>query len=207
MNERSIVNRIKSSRVNKKLTLQQLADLTGFTKSYLSQIENSKKAPPIGTMTKIAKALEIDPVILLSGENTIKESENISVVKKSERKEALKVATQYGYVYETVAHKKTGKAFESYILTLPFEENAIFMHEGEEMIFVLEGKATFIYGEDKFILEEGDCAHFNAEVPHTGISLGDKKSKVLCVICSPAKGEGGGQNPFSKVLSIINDSD
>jgi len=207
MDEGLIVNRIKSFRKKRGLTLQKVADLTGFTRSYLSQIENSKKAPPIGTVTKIANALGIDPIVILTGENEHKQSTNISFVKKSERKEASRVATQYGYVYETIAHKRTGKAFEAYILTLPFEKNAIFIHEGDEMILVLEGTATFIYGEDKLIMEQGDCVHFNSEIPHTGISLGDEKAKVLCVVYSPATTKGGGPDSSVEVLSIINNNE
>jgi len=203
MDEGLIVNRIKNFRKKNGLTLQKLADLTGFTRSYLSHIENSKKAPPIGTVTKIANAMGIDPVVILTGDNGQRQSTNISFVKKGERKEASRVATQYGYVYETIAHKKTGKAFEAYILTLPFEKNAIFMHEGEEMIFVLEGTAICIYGEDKIVMEQGDCVHFNSEIPHTAISLGDEKAKVMCVICSPIKTKGGGPDSSVEVLSIV----
>ena len=206
MDERSIINRIKDYRKRSKLTLQELADVTGFTKSYLSQIENSEKAPPIGTVTKIAEALGVDPVFILVGEEGQRKSENISLVRKSERKEAPRVATQYGYLYETLAHMKTGKAFETYMLTLPFEKNAIFMHEGEEMVFILEGRANFIYGEENFIMEEGDCVHFNAAVPHTGISIGDKKAKALCIISAPKKSKGGALDQSEEVLSLVSQS-
>ena len=195
MDEQSIVNRIKRFRKSSGLTLQNLADLTGFTKSYLSQIENSKKSPPVGTLTKIATALGVDPIVVLVGENESRHNTNISFVKKSERKKA-RVTNEHGYTYEPLAHKKTGKVFESYILTLPFESSLIFMHEGEEMIFVLEGKATIIYGEDKFIMEKGDCVHFNSGVPHTGFRLGDKKAKLLVVIHSheTSKGDDPGKS-------------
>ena len=38
------------------LTLEQLATATGFTKGYLSKIENAKKVPPIGSLSRIARA-------------------------------------------------------------------------------------------------------------------------------------------------------
>lgn len=206
MDERSIAIRIKKFRKRKGLTLQKLADSTGYTKSYLSQIEHSKKAPPIGTLTKIAKALGVDPIVILTGEDEPRKSANYSLVRKNERQEITHVATKFGYVYETLAHKKTGKAFESYILTVPFERTAIFMHEGEELFFMLEGSATFFYGEERINLEEGDCIHFNAAIPHSGYSTGDKKGKALCIIYSPKKKDKDDPEVSPGVLTIINGS-
>ena len=39
------------------MTLERLASATGLTKSYLSKIQNSRKLPPIATLSRIAQAL------------------------------------------------------------------------------------------------------------------------------------------------------
>ena len=60
MLEERIAKNIRTLREKKKMTLQELADLTGLTRSYLSKIERSRKAPPYSTMNRIASALEVD---------------------------------------------------------------------------------------------------------------------------------------------------
>jgi transcriptional regulator with XRE-family HTH domain len=59
-NERKIVERIKSFRIERGLTLNKLAEMTGFTKGYISRIEKSPKAPPISTIAKIARGLNVE---------------------------------------------------------------------------------------------------------------------------------------------------
>ena len=66
MDDKLIANRIKKLRQSKNLTLESLAKMTGFTAGYISRIENSDKAPPISTMSKIAAAYEVDISFLLS---------------------------------------------------------------------------------------------------------------------------------------------
>jgi transcriptional regulator with XRE-family HTH domain len=57
--ESELGKRIKEYRMKKGLTLQKLEGKTGFTKGYLSKVENTKKAPPVSTLIVLAKALEI----------------------------------------------------------------------------------------------------------------------------------------------------
>ena len=51
--------KIKKLRKLQGLTLQQLSDLTGLSKGYLSKIESSDFAPRIQTLNKIAGASRI----------------------------------------------------------------------------------------------------------------------------------------------------
>ena len=73
---------------------------------------------------------------------------------------------------------------EPYIIEPAFEDEVLFQHEGEEFMFVLEGEHEFIYGGETYIMEKGDSVYFDAAVPHTGKSLGQKKAKLLAVLFS-----------------------
>jgi DNA-binding XRE family transcriptional regulator len=54
--EEQIGARIKSLRIDRGLTLAEVADKTNFSRSYLSKLENSKTAPPVATLSAIADA-------------------------------------------------------------------------------------------------------------------------------------------------------
>jgi transcriptional regulator with XRE-family HTH domain len=182
MDEKLINDRIKRLRLRKKITLESLAKTTGFTTGYLSRIENSGSAPPISTLSKIAQDLEADVSFFLS-ESKVESPKNMVIVKKGDPKELADRAS-YGYQYEALAGKKIGKNMEPYILYPDFEYSTVFQHEGEEFFYVLEGSIEFIYGDEKYILEAGDCMYFDAHIPHSGVSKGDKKAKVLIIIYS-----------------------
>lgn len=189
MDEDLIARNIKTLRKQREITLEKLSALTGLTKGYLSKIERSRKAPPYSTLNKIAMALDVDAAFLLGERLDKSKDTRISFTKKNQGKvvnimTSLSEGSLYGYVYEALASDKPGRNMEPYIIEPSFDEEAIFQHEGEEFMYVLEGRHELIYDEKKHIMEEGDCVYFDASVPHTGKSLGKKKAKLLAVMFS-----------------------
>lgn len=167
------------------MSLEKLAKLTGLTKGYVSKIENSCKAPPFSTLTKIATALDIDVSFLISDNpDETPENLNLCIVRKNEVKEVVSRGTLYGYHYKALAYKRIGKNMEPFIIEPAFEEKAFFSHEGEEFMYVLEGTHEFIYDNQKYILEEGDSTYFDSIIPHSGRSIGKKRAKILGIMYS-----------------------
>ncbi len=188
IDESAIGRRIKASRINKRFTLEQLANQTGFTKGYLSRIEKSEKSPPLSTLGIIARVLGIT-ISFLVGEEDQKTS--FGIVKKGERPLIVR-GNALDYSYEAVAHTFPNKKMEPFILTLPLrpKKKTIHQHEGEELLFVLEGTMKFLLGNREHILEEGDCIYFDSSFPHFGESVGRKVAKCFMVIYTPPAEEG-----------------
>jgi transcriptional regulator with XRE-family HTH domain len=189
MQERLLTKSLKEIRRSKKLTLENLAELTGFSKGYLSEIENSDQPPPIYTLSRITKALGIDIVDLFARTAAAVPYQSIVLGRANEHSLMARDGTHYGYTYDDLAPNKKGKNMEPFIVTVAFENkvdiNKEFRHEGEEFNYVLEGKMEFFYdGESYAILEAGDHVYFDAEKPHSARSLGNKRARVLIVIYS-----------------------
>jgi transcriptional regulator with XRE-family HTH domain len=181
INEAEIGKRIREFRLRKNLTLQMLADKTGYSKGYLSKVEKSDKAPPVATLSTIARELGVTVASFL-GEGP--QNDNICVVKKSERTLMAKTGEEFGYAWEALANPYPNKHMEPFILSYPSEDalKHTFQHDGEEMLFVLQGKMRFKYGDKEFVLEEGDCVYFDSSILHTGEPIGDEPLKTLIVI-------------------------
>ena len=187
MGEELIARNIYQLRKKRKITLDKLAELTGLTKGYLSKIERSQKAPPYSTLNKIAIAFGVDAASLLGENPQEKRNTQIALTKRSKGKSikvvgSLSEGSLYGYNYEALASDKSGKNMEPFIIEPAFDQEAIFQHEGEEFMYVLEGKHEFIYNGNRYLMEKGDSVYFDAAVPHTGKSLGKKKAKLLAVM-------------------------
>lgn len=186
MLEESISVNIRLLRKKAKMTLQELADRTGLTKSYLSKIERKKQTPSFSTMNKIAVALGVDSTTLLVENSEQIGDLRLSFTKKTARKliiplDRLSEGTLRGIKFEAMAFDKPGKNMDPLIMTIS-DEAPLFQHEGEEFIFVLEGKQEFTYGGEKYIMEEGDSVYFDASVPHTGKGMDGKPAKLLLVM-------------------------
>ena len=86
-------------RLQKKLTLQELSQMSKVSKSQLSQIERNVSVPTITKLQKIAEALDINFSNLLpqngnasNNEDPVNKKDNstrISVVRKKERKKMI----------------------------------------------------------------------------------------------------------------------
>jgi len=174
--ESEIGRRIKATRINKKLTLEQLAKKTGFTRGYLSRIEKSEKSPPLSTLGTIALALGMT-ISYLVGEGGRRTS--IALVKKGEIPFLARKGAALDYSYEAVAHTFPNKRVEPFILTLPLKprKKTIHQHEDEEILFVLEGTMKFLHGDQEYIVEAGDSVYFDSSVPHFGESVGEKEAE------------------------------
>jgi len=182
--EAEIGKRIKAFRTQKRITLEELAKQAGFTKGYLSKVEKSKKSPPVSTLGIIARALGVSISALL-GEEAPRTS--FCLVRKDERPLIARDGTAFGYSYEAMAYKYPNKIMEPFLLTLPVKpkKRTVYQHEGEEILFVIQGTMKFLYDTEEYIVNEGDCIYFDSCLPHFGESVGPEEVKCFMVIYNP----------------------
>jgi transcriptional regulator with XRE-family HTH domain len=60
-----IGDRLKTLRIRRALTQQELAEKAGISKTALNRIELNKAEPHMSTLRKLAQALTVDPTELL----------------------------------------------------------------------------------------------------------------------------------------------
>jgi transcriptional regulator with XRE-family HTH domain len=60
-----IGDRLKTLRIRRALTQQELADRAGVSSNALNRIELNKAEPHMSTLRKLAKALDVDPTELV----------------------------------------------------------------------------------------------------------------------------------------------
>lgn len=177
-----IGERIRKLRHDNGLSLDELAKMTGFAKSYLSQIENLKREPSISALSQIAYVLEVDVLFLLSGEIQNSGAQSLTIVKKGERKTVNRPSGSLAYIYDSITYKKLDRLMEGFIVTTGGEfPPEPFVHEGQELVYVLEGTEEFVYEGKTYLLEEGDCLYFDSNKPHLSRSVGEKPGRLLVV--------------------------
>jgi len=184
----SIGKKIKEIREEKKMSLKDLSNKTGYSESILSQIENHFISPPLGALLKIANALDISVGQLL-GES--KEEPFVIIRQGSEvpvSRVASKEGINYGYSYKSLGIGKKDRHFEPFLITLeptPIKHEGLSKHEGEEFIYVLKGTMEVQLRDFTEVLEVGDSIFYDSNIPHRVSCIGDKPVVILAVIWSP----------------------
>ncbi len=179
--QQGIGGRVRFLRQQRSLTLDELAASCGLTKSFLSKIERSLSVPSISTAMKLAASFDMSVGQLL-GESEYDDS--ISVVRRKDRRSFMRAGSAHGYNYETIAGGKRFKSMEPYIMRPPFEfqDDKLFEHSGQELMFVLAGRLQVQFGARVIDLMAGDAVYFDAQVPHRSRSFGTKLAEVLVVL-------------------------
>lgn len=183
-----VAKRFRELRAASGMTLERLAAATGLTKGYLSKIQNARKLPPIATLSRIAQALGVGIGAFLGpGASPVRRA--ATVVRERERSSVVRGGTAFGYDYEGLAHPRLEKRMEPFVFTFPprIDQHVFFEHEGEEFVFVLQGRVAFQVGDERFTLGPGDSLYFDSAVPHRGWSLG-REAKALVVMSSAEPG-------------------
>lgn len=175
--------RIRATRLSKTLTLEDLSEKTGLSKSFLSNVENNRTSPSINSLEKIAQSLEIPISVLFLQRNFIPQ---IVTAEQRDR-------THFGQdnrVVEWISNMPFSN-MEVLILEIPVRrdpgQNApLHTHRGEECHLVLEGRLRGTYGTETFTVEAGDSFHWDGSVPHNVDNIGDSPAKMIIALTPPS---------------------
>jgi 2-oxoglutarate ferredoxin oxidoreductase subunit gamma len=180
----NVGERVREVRENRGLSINDISQRTAIPVAILEEIEEGTVAPPLGTVIKLAKALEMKMGYFISG----KEDRPFTIVRANDRKVISrydsKKGKHYGYEFESLAPHKKDRHMEPFLVTLEpvdtDEERST--HDGQEFIYVLEGNMEVRLGKEIHILEPGDSIYYDSTVPHLVKCHGEKETKILAVL-------------------------
>lgn len=152
-----IAQRVRSLRTARGLSLEQLAGLSGVSKSMISLIERGETSPTAAVLNKLADALSVSLPALFSGGP---ESAAMPVSRPADQK--VWTDPQSGYVRRGLS--PTGVASPIELVEVLFPpgksvafENATRSIATHQQMWVLEGEMTVSLGDETWSLHEGDC--------------------------------------------------
>ena len=180
MNLVELAQRIKSRRLEKRLTLEEVASRTGLTRSWLSKVENFRVTPSLPALGQIAAALEVPVASLFEG---LENRPKLVVVRRDERQVVQRDKPHSHTRYESLAFKRPDRKMDPFLLTVPPGETkrVALPHEGEEFLLVITGRVDFEYDGDLYKLAPGDSLYFDATAKHRLVNGYKRPAEVLCV--------------------------
>jgi transcriptional regulator with XRE-family HTH domain len=183
--EFQIGQKIRALRLERSVTLDQLASEVGLTKGQVSKIENGKVSSPVSTLTRIAAALAVEAGYFF--ENPPDRRPRAALVRRADRKVIVGRGTKLGHSYESLAYGLPfKKSFEPYLMRI--EEKRInparnvFRHPGHELIFMLKGKMDYRHGDGVYRLEPGDSLFFDGTLEHGPLRVFAPPVEFLSII-------------------------
>lgn len=158
--------RLRALRRGRGLTLEALADDTGFSVSTLSRLESGKRRPTLELLIPLARAHRVALDQLIAAPAT----GDPRVHLRPQRRDGGSVLvplTQYpGRV----------QAFKQ---VRGHREPKLKSHVGHEWLYVLAGELRLILGEREFTLRPGEVAEFDTSEPHWFGPAGEEAVEIL----------------------------
>ncbi len=149
--------RLRSLRLARGWTLDDLARRSHIGASTISRIETGHRRLAIDNLAELAKALETTVDDILGDDN------EEDVVIRPTRRSGWNGAVQWPL---TRLHDPSGRTVAKMRIPASKKRSDPQVHPGRDWFYVLQGTARLVLGEREYLVEAGQAAEFNTMTPH-----------------------------------------
>lgn len=184
--EPTIGEQIRSIRKEKGFTINEIADKTGLTASFISQFERNKTKGSVASIQKIASALNINVSSLFHGSEAMTQPlQSISVVRKENRR---MMTYPDGKSIDYLLTGPSGNLEVIYSVVQPGGSSGEkYTHDSDqECVSILKGEMELSVDTSTFNLKSGDTISFSSRLPHAWRNNGDDTLEAIWIITPPS---------------------
>ena len=172
--------RLRAIREMHGLSQRELAKRAGVSNASVSQIEQNRSSPSVGSLKKVLDGIPMSLADFFSMEQAPREQVFF-------RAEDLTVISNGPIRYAQVGRDLSSRALQ--IIHECYEPGAdtgqsMLRHASEEGGVVLRGRLEVTVGDQRRILGAGDAYYFNSRLPHRFRTVGEEVCEVVSA-CTP----------------------
>lgn len=162
--------RLRRVRDQRGVTLTELSDATGISKSTLSRLESGQRKPSLELLLPIAEAHQV-PLDELVGAPEVGDPRVQFVPQDRNGRVVIPLTRQAG-----------GLQAWKVIIEPSDEQPKLRIHEGYEWLYVLAGEMRLIVADHDITMGQGEVAEFDTAVPHWFGAAGNEPVEVLSLL-------------------------
>jgi transcriptional regulator with XRE-family HTH domain len=164
---------IRARRRQLRMTLQEICDAAGISVGYLSQVERDQATPSLGTLAQIARSLDVGMDYFIATP-----SAEDALTREGQRQKFSVDGSSI--LYERIAADFAGNILSSFVMNIPsgYRSETV-SHEGEEILYILEGTITHKLDDEELVMTSGDSLHFRGSRPHAWWNDSGKVARIL----------------------------
>jgi len=167
--------RLKRIRAQRRVTLTDLSERTGISKSTLSRLETGQRRPSLELLLPLAQAYRV-PLDDLVGAPEVGDPRVRLRPKRVHGRTVLPLTRHPGDI-------------QAWKIVIPANQTkpAPRAHDGYEWLYVLTGRMRLVLGDRDLVLGVGEAAEFDTRVPHWFGSAGGGPAEVLSIFGRPGE--------------------
>ncbi len=167
--------RLRQVRAQRGVTLTEVSERTGISKSTLSRLENGQRRPSLELLLPLAQAYGV-PLDDLVGAPEV-----------GDPRVRLKPRRVHG---RTVLPLTRGPhSIQAWKIIIPRSQSTPSprAHDGYEWLYVLSGRMRLVLGDQDLVLGVGEAVEFDTGLPHWFGSTGEGPAEVLSIFGRPGE--------------------
>ncbi|MCP1337095.1 cupin domain-containing protein [Futiania mangrovi] len=182
---RSVGQQLRTIRRQRRLSLQKVADESGLSVAFISQVERGLSTPSLNSLQMLCTALRIPISWVFSEPDDVPHEERGRIVRPNVRK-TLRLEKK-GIRKELLTPDLGGKLQMVLVQVEPGGSSGeeLYQHEGEECGHVLSGELILTIDKDVYDLKAGDSFRFPSKLPHGFRNPADVPCSVVWVTTPP----------------------
>jgi transcriptional regulator with XRE-family HTH domain len=167
-------SRLRQIRAQREMTLMELSERTGISKSTLSRLENGQRRPSLELLLPLAQAYRV-PLDDLVGAPDV-----------GDPRIRLKPRQVKG---RTVLPLTPPGGVQAWKIIIPSTQSTpnLRTHDGYEWLYVLSGRMRLILADEDIVLGVGEAVEFDTTRPHWFGSTGEGPAEVLSLFGRPGE--------------------
>jgi quercetin dioxygenase-like cupin family protein len=176
---RVIGEHIRKLRLKRHVSVRGFAVQTGFSPSFISQLENGQVSPSLGSLQKIAEVLDVTLGEFFAAATN---GEDALIVRPPDRRRMDSTWTDAHL--EALGPMTPSRRLEPVLAIFgPGGKSGKHTHghSHEEFAFVLKGRVTLTFGDEENELGPGDAVTLPARAPHRWENRSEGTVEILMV--------------------------
>ena len=176
---------IRSLRLARALSLQQLADKASLSIGMVSQLERGLVSPSVRSLRNISQALEV-PTAYFFEQTQLPPREEIVRIVRVDARRTLHLSTT-GVCKELLTPDTSG-LLQLTLIRMQAQGSSgeePYTHKGEDAGLVLNGAMRLFVGDDVHILKPGDSFRFKSSLPHRFQNAAEGVTEVVWAVTPP----------------------
>lgn len=170
-----VAGRLKRVRTQRRLTLAEVAEATGISKSTMSRLETGQRKPTLELLLALSHIYRV-PL-----------DDLVAAPEQGDPRVQLKAGRVKGRTVIPLTRQPDGTQAWKIVIPVDKVDPVLRAHDGHEWIYVLSGRMRIMIGDEDWVLGPGEIAEFGTQVPHWFGSTGDRPAEILSIFTRPGE--------------------
>jgi len=179
-------NKVRKLRKEQGMTIDDLSIKSGFTSSYISQVERNLIEPSLSALGKICKVLNISPYYFIENDEN-----NVIITRKEDRQKLYMPEDnkELQFIVPMNNENKSKVKFSVYKAIIKpgkWDSQNFTVIDSDKCVIIEKGTLLVAINDYNELLQEGDSIYICSNMPHKMYNPTEEVIEIICITSQSA---------------------